>query len=200
MRQNALTRALLTLALAAGVVGWPAFGAKFEPQPGPAKGNHPPVRPGTRAPVTRPNQDHLQQWMEHHQNQPLPQQLRDLESEPGFHDLPPQVQQRYRDRLIQLNSMNPQQRDRMLERNEALERLSPPERQQYRSAVQEFASMPPDRRRLMARAVIDLRMMPPDQRMAILNSDRFRGQFSNSERATLANLLAVEPYYAGPPQ
>lgn len=159
------------------------------------------MRPGVRPPATRPNQDHLQQWMERHQNQPVPQQLRDLEAEPGFHDLPPQVQQRYRDRLIQLNGMNPQQRDRILERNEALERMTPPQRQQYRSAVQNFAAMSPDRRRLMARAVIDLRTMPPAQRQAILNSDRFRGQFSDSERYTLSSLLAAEPYVAmAPPQ
>ena len=32
------------------------------------------------------------------------------------------------------------------------------------------------------------------QRQAILNSDRFRGQFSDQERNTISNLLAVEPY------
>jgi hypothetical protein len=194
MRHNASIRAGLTLALALSVCGLPALAGGREPQPAPAKGNHTPARPGVRAPATRPNQDHLQQWMERHQSQPVPQQLHDLESEPGFHDLPPQVQQRYRDRLIQLNNMNPQQRDRILERNEALERMSPPERQQYRSAVQVFATMQPDRRRLMARAVIDLRTMPPYQRQAVINSDRFRGQFSDQERGTLSSLLAVEPF------
>ena len=34
----------------------------------------------------------------------------------------------------------------------------------------------------------------PSQRQAILNSDRFRGQFSDQERNTISNLLAVEPY------
>jgi hypothetical protein len=161
----------------------------------------PPVRPGTRAPATRTNQEHLQQWMEHHQGQPVQQQLHDLESEPGFHDLPSQVQQRYRDRLIQLNGMTPQQRDRLLERNEALERMSAPERQQYRAAVQSFAGMPRDRRQMVARAVIDLRTMSPEQRQAVISSDRFRSQFSDSERYTLGNLLAAEPYtaFAAPP-
>jgi hypothetical protein len=28
----------------------------------------------------------------------------------------------------------------------------------------------------------------------MLNSDRYRGQFSDQERSTLSNLLAVEPY------
>jgi hypothetical protein len=36
--------------------------------------------------------------------------------------------------------------------------------------------------------------MPPPQRQAILGSDRFRGQFTDQERNTISNLLAVEPY------
>ena len=36
--------------------------------------------------------------------------------------------------------------------------------------------------------------MPEPQRQAILNSDRLHGQFSDNERSTLNNLLAVEPY------
>jgi hypothetical protein len=36
--------------------------------------------------------------------------------------------------------------------------------------------------------------MPQPQRQEILNSDRFRGQFSDQERSTISDLLAVEPY------
>lgn len=132
--------------------------------------------------------------MERHQNLPVQEQLRQLQNEPGFNDLPAQTQQRYRDRLIQLNNMNPEQRDRMLQRNEVLERMSQPQRQQYRAAVQQFAAAPPDRRRLMARAVLDLRAMAPEQRQQVINSDRFRAEFSDGERSTLTNLLSVEPY------
>lgn len=158
--------------------------------PGPRAGVRPPTRPS-------PNQEHLQQWLERHQTLPLQEQLRQLQNEPGFSELPPQTQQRYRDRLIQLNNMNPGQRDRILQRNEALERMSVPERQQYRAAVQRFAAAPPDRRRMMARAVLDLRAMPPDQRQAVINSDRFRAEFSDGERSTLTSLLSVEPYVGG---
>ncbi|MDP9038703.1 MAG: DUF3106 domain-containing protein [Acidobacteriota bacterium] len=167
-----------------------------EPQPGAAKGaNHPPARAGAK-PATKatPPQEHLQQWMERHRELPLTEQQRALEHEPGFHELPSETQQHMRDRLAQLNTMTPQQRDRILERNEALERMSAPERQQYRSAVQSFATMSPDRRRLVARAVLDLRAMPPDQRQSVMTSDRFRGQFSDAERATLGSLLSAEPY------
>lgn len=167
-----------------------------------ARGARPGVRPGVRAPArpaANPNQEHLQQWLQRHQGLSVPEQLRQLQSEPGFNELPPEVQQRYRDRLIQLNTMAPEQRDRLLQRNEALERLSLPERQEYRVAVQRFAASPPDRRRLMAKAVVDLRAMPPDQRQIVLNSDRFRAEFSDPERATLNSLLSVEPYTGPPP-
>jgi hypothetical protein len=51
---------------------------------------------------------------------------------------------------------------------------------------------------MVARAFRDLREMPPSQRQAALNSDRFRGQFSEQERGTLYQLLDVEPLL--PPQ
>jgi hypothetical protein len=140
------------------------------------------------------NQEHLAQWMDRHSNLPLKEQQEALENEPGFKDLPAQTQQRMRDRLTQLNNMSPEQRRRILERTEAMEQLTPTQRQQVRGALQQFNGLPTDRRRLVARAFRDLREMPQPQRQEILNSDRFRGQFSDQERNTLSSLLAVEPY------
>jgi hypothetical protein len=131
--------------------------------------------------------------MDRHSNLSLPEQQRALENEPGFRDLPPPTQQRMRDRLTQLNNMSPEQRQRILDRTEAMERLTLPQRQQVRGAMQQLGGLPEDRR-LVARAFRDLREMPQPQRQAILDSDRFRGQFSDQERSTLSNLLAVEPY------
>ncbi|GAC1418055.1 MAG: hypothetical protein NVSMB62_09380 [Acidobacteriaceae bacterium] len=193
MKLGSLTRLYLGAALVAAVGVLPALAR--EPQPGAAAGkNHIAVRPGGRPPTKPANQEHLQQWMELHKNLSPQQQIHELDKEPGFRDLPSQTQQNYRDRLIQLNSMTPQQRDRILERNEILERMSTHDRQQYRSAVQNFATMAADRRRLMARAVLDLRAMPPEQRQSVIDSDRFRGQFTEAERSTLGTLLAGEPY------
>jgi len=142
----------------------------------------------------KPNQEHLAQWMDRHSNLPLAEQQKELEKEPGFRDLPPQTQQRMRDRLTQLNNMPPEQRRRILERTEVMEHLTPPQRQQVRNAMQQLGELPVDRRRLVARAFRDLREMPPPQRQAILSEDRFRSQFSDQERNTLSSLLAVEPY------
>ena len=142
----------------------------------------------------RQNQEHLAQWMERHRDLPLAKQHSALQNEPGFRQLPPQTQQRYLDRLTQLNNMPEEKRRRILERNEAMEHLTQAQRQQVGSALHQFSSLPVERRRLVGRAFRDLREMPDPQRQATLSSDRIRGQFSDQERSTLTNLLAVEPY------
>jgi hypothetical protein len=196
MKWHLSSRVCVPLSLALLLSAAPALARFRAPQPNPAlKPNRPPVRPAARPALKNPQrEEHLQQWMENHKSLPLHEQIHALENEPGFKLYPPQTQQRFRDELVRLNSMPPQQRDRTIARTEILEKMSPPQRQQYRNAVQSFATMPPDRRRLMARAVIDLREMPPPQRDSVIESDRFRGQFSDGERSTLKDLLSVEPY------
>ncbi|MEO8736539.1 MAG: DUF3106 domain-containing protein [Edaphobacter sp.] len=136
--------------------------------------------------------------MSRHNNLPLVQQQRALENEPGFRQLPAQTQQHLRNRLTQLNNMSPEQRRRLIERNEAIERLTPPQRQQFRGAMQQLGGLPEDRRRAVAHAFRDLRAIPPEQRQSVLNSESFREQFSDQERGTLSDLIAVEPYLPAP--
>jgi len=146
--------------------------------------------------IARPaqNQEHMQQWMDHHSNLSLPEQQRALQNNPGFRELPRQLQQYELNELARLYNMDPQQRSRMLDRNEALERLSLPQRQQYRDSVQQLNAVPLPRRRVIVRAILDLREMPPDQRQQAINSPAFRAQFSDPERSMLSTILTVEPY------
>jgi len=139
------------------------------------------------------NREHLAQWMQQHSNMSLADQQRALEKEPGFRGLPPQTQQRMRNRLVQLNNMPPERRRSLLARIEDMERLSPPQRQQVRSAMHQLGQLPPDRRRMVARAFRNLRDMPPSQQQALLHSENFRGRFSPEEQSTLSNLLSVGP-------
>ncbi|MGH9597636.1 MAG: DUF3106 domain-containing protein [Edaphobacter sp.] len=189
--------AVLLSATTAMVSAQPAFMRRA----GQARGGRPAMNgqrqgpgPGMRPNGGRGKQEHLAQWMDRHSNLSLADQQRALENEPGFRDLPPPTQQAMRNRLTQLNNMTPAQRQRTLERTEEMEHLSPPQRQQVRGALEQYRALPEDRRRMVARAFHDLREMPESQRQAILNSDRFRGQFSDQERGTLSNLLTVEPY------
>jgi Protein of unknown function (DUF3106) len=184
--------ALLLSAATATVVAQPA--SMRRAQTGRPAMNAPRPGPGVKQGGPKGNQEHLPQWMERHSNLSPVEQQRALENEPGFRDLPPQTQQRMRERLTQLNNMTPEQRRRTLEHTEAMERLTPSQREQFRGTMQQYSGLPEDRRRLVARAFRDLREMPPPQRQAILNSDHFHREFSDQERNTLSGLLAVEPY------
>ncbi len=137
--------------------------------------------------------EHLQQWMQHHNNLTTQDQQRALQREPGFNQLPQPTQQRMLDRLQRLNSMPPEQRNRTLQRSEQMERLSPVQRSQVRSAMGDLGALPEDRRRAVARSFRDLRSLPPEQRNQILQSPAFHQQFSDQERGTLNNLLTVSP-------
>jgi hypothetical protein len=154
-----------------------------------------PVRPQPRMiqPPARP-EEHLQRWMESHSGMSLAQQQHALQSEPGFRELPPQIQQNRLNTLARLYNMNPRQRTRILDRAEALERLAPPQRQQWRDAVQRLNMLPPPRKHVMAGAIIELRELPPEQRDAVLASPAYQSQFSPYERQTLRTLLMAEPY------
>lgn len=141
----------------------------------------------------RPRGEHLDQWMQQHQNMSPQQQQKALQREPGFNQLPQQTQQRMTERLNRLNNMSPQQREKVIQRGEAMERLSPQQRTQVRGAMGQLGSLPDDRRRAVARSFRELRSMPPEQQNQMLNSPQYRQQFSDQERGTLGNLLSVAP-------
>jgi hypothetical protein len=144
-----------------------------------------------------PRGEHLAQWMSQHSNLSPGQQQRALEREPGFQQLPQQTQQRYRDRLAQLDAMPPQERQRLLAHTETMEHLSLDQRAQVRGAMQQLGSLPLDQRRAVARSFRELRNLPPEQRAAAANSPQY-GWMNGPQRATLNNLLHVEPLLPAP--
>lgn len=164
-------------------------------QTSPSRGPTAPQRPVIGPENTH---EHLAEWMNRHSSLPVPEQQRALEHEPGFRDLTPQMQQRMRDRLTQLNRMTPVQRERVLARTEAMEHLAPEQREHVRGVMTELSSLPPDRRHAVAHAFRELRNLPPDQRYAALNSERIRSSFTPQERSTLSNLVTIEPLLPPP--
>ncbi len=150
-------------------------GAQVGPRPGPPRGAH------------------LGQWMQQHGTLSAADQQRALRNEPGFNQLPAQTQQRMMDRLNRLNNMPEPQREHVIARGEELEKMSPQQRGDVRNAMGQLSSLPQDRRRAVAKSFRDLRGMPVADRNALLNSPQYREQFSDEERGTLGNLLAVSP-------
>lgn len=151
---------------------------------------NPNIGPGTGTPVRGA---HLGQWMQQHSNLTPQQQQRALQDEPGFRSLPPGTQATVMNRLNRLNSMPEQQRNLTIRNGEAMERMTPQQRGEVRNAMGQLGALPIDRRQAVARSFRDLRNLPPEQRNAILNSPQYRQQFSDEERGTLGNMLAVSP-------
>lgn len=127
-------------------------------------------------------QGHVGDWLRRYKDLPPDEQERALRNDPAFQRLPPARQQMLRERLQHFSNLPPQQQLRMLNRMETWEHLTPEQKQQARQVFGQMRQLPPDRRRMVHTAIDDLRAMPPDQREQVINSERFKGMFSDQER------------------
>jgi hypothetical protein len=144
---------------------------------------------------------HAGDWLRRYKDLPPAEQERALQNDPAFHRLSPERQQLLRQRLQHFSSLPPQQQLRMLNRMETWEHLTPEQKQQARQIFGQMQQLRADRRRMVMTAVRDLRAMPPDQRERIINSDRFKGMFSDQERDLMrgATRLPLAPAEGGEP-
>ncbi len=162
-------------------------------EPGPRPGYTRPGYSNYPAPVYAPP-GHLGAWLNEHRGVPIQQQEQMLRRDPSFSRLPKSDQQRLIQQLHRVDQMPEGQRERRLARAEALERLSPQQRAQVNLAARRWATMPAGRQTMMRQAFQDLRGVPPDQRDTVLNSERYKENFSPEERGILSDVLRVEPY------
>ena len=186
------------------------------PQPHPAQAYHPPAQQRHPAPAyqpPRPGQPqarplpggHAGDWLRRYKDMPPAEQEHALQNDPGFRRLPPSQQQQLRQRLQHFSGLPPQQQLRMLNRMETWEHLTPGQKQQARQIFGQIKQLPPDRQRAVGTAIHDLRPMTPEQRERIINSERFKGMFSDHERemmrgATRLPLAPAEGAEVGPPE
>jgi Protein of unknown function (DUF3106) len=169
------------------------------PQPRSAPVNNAPARgqevarpPQTSASQGRevprpPNaaQRHGGDWLRKNRDLSPADQQKALQSDPQFRKLPTQQQQRLVNRLNNFNSLPPEEQQRRLNRIETWEHLTPQQKSQARQLASQWQQVPQQRRQMMKTAIGDLRAMPPDQRERVLESDRFKGMFSDQERNML---------------
>ena len=167
---------------------------------------HPPQanRPqqGRAQPPARPR-GHAGDWLRRYKDMPPAEQERELQNDPAFRRLSPEKQQQLRQRLQHFSSLPPQQQLRVLNRMETWEHLTPEQKQQARQIFGQIRELPPPRQRAVNTAIHDLRAMPPEQRERVINSERFKGMFSDQERdmmreATRLPLAPAEGGEAGP--
>ena len=137
---------------------------------------HPPAQPPRAA------QGHAGDWLRRYKDMSPQEQERALQNDPAFRRLPPARQQQLRQRLQHFSNLPPQQQLQVLNRMETWEHLTREQKQQARQIFSQMQQLPPDRRRMVHKAIDDMRAMPADQREKIINSDRFKGMFSDQER------------------
>lgn len=199
-------------------VAQPPARAGQPPAAGPQRNENPAALSGQGREVPRPPQAGVQgrevprpptaaqrhggDWLKSHQSLPLADQEKALQSDPQFRKLPAQQQQQLVNRLQKFNSLPPQEQQRRLNRIETWEHLTPQQKGQARQLAQQWKQLSPDRQRMMKTAIGDLRAMPPEQRDSVLESDRFKGMFSEQERSMLRETtkLPLAPAVPRPPQ
>jgi hypothetical protein len=144
--------------------------------------------------------NHAGQWLRRYKDLPPDQQQKALESDSQFRSLPLARQQILRERLQRFSSLPKPQQDRILQRMETWEHLTPAQKQQARQLYSQLKDLPPERRKKVRTAIRDLSVMPSGQRQQIIESDRFKSEFSPQERDLLsgASQLPLAPAENGP--
>ena len=104
--------------------------------------------------------------------------------------------------LRKYKDVPPQQQQRVLNRMETWEHLTPEQKQRARQIAGRFQSLPPARRAMLHNAINELREVPPGQREQMIDSDRFKSQFTPEELGILHNVdqLPLAPAEAGAPE
>jgi len=182
-RNKALFGVVAGLILA---IGAPAGVAQKPNRPAPNRPEQ--NRQGQNRPA---QQHHAGDWLRRYKDVP-PQ-------DPQFRKLPPERQNRLRDRLQRFSTLPPQQQSRILQRMETWEHLTPSQKQEARGLFQQMRSLPPDRRQMMESAIRNLRGMPPGQRQQVLESPDFKSRFSPQEQDMLNGISRLPLAPATPP-
>lgn len=113
--------------------------------------------------------------------------------EKALANLPPERRQQIEQKLERYRSMSPEQRQRALARLERFHAL-PPERQEaVRRSLRTLQQLPTDRKTAVRQEMNTLRQLPPQERESHMNSDEFRGRYSESEQQMMHDLAEVLP-------
>jgi len=166
---------------------------------------HPPAQGNSQKPSknsgNNPKPTHkMGDWLNEHKDLPPEQQEKLLENDPNFKKLPPERQAELRERLRKFNNLSPEQQQRVRQRMQFMASLTSDQRQQVRDANQQLQGLPQDRQVMVHKALRHLRQMDPQQREQEMNSERFKGIFSDKERGILGKLAAINPEGEGNPQ
>lgn len=107
--------------------------------------------------------------------------------------LPPERQQRIRERLERFNALPERERNRLRARYDAFAKLPPEKQQLLRNDIQELGRLPGERRPVVAREFNRLRRMSEAEREARIESEDFQKTFNPAEQKILTGLAENVP-------
>jgi len=149
--------------------------------------------PSKHASGQRHNQEpHAGSWLRKLQKVPPAEQERALDNDPDFKALPADRQERLRQRLRDFNNLPAEKRQRILKRMEVFDHLSPEQQQKARNLFGRLREMPEGRRRVIKQTASNLRQFDPAERERVLNSEPYRGSFSDEERSLIRELAELD--------
>src|SRR3954465_14838358 len=157
----------------------------------------PPAGDNSKPPSSKHGQRHNQEphagsWLRKLQKVPPAEQERALDNDPDFKALPADRQERLRQRLRDFNNLPAEKRQRILKRMEVFDHLSPEQQQKARNLFGRLREMPEGRRRVIKSTARNLRQFDPAERERVLNSEPYRGSFSDEERSLIRELAELD--------
>ena len=111
-----------------------------------------------------------------------------------FQSLPPQAQQRFRQRLEQFRNRPPEEQQRVLDRLQRFSELPPEEQDLLRQRAQRFAEMNPQQRQQARRLFAAWRELPPERRQLLMERlRRLQESPAEARRGILEDPKFLEP-------
>jgi len=166
---------VMLLALGASALLGAAQNQPQKPQPKPPRVQ---VQVGGQN-VRRP---HLGDWLRLNRGKSFDQQKKSLESDPDYQKLPPERQEKLKQRLQNFNNLPPDQQERILQRLDKFRHLSPQQRAQARALWDRMRLLPDERRTAVRQQIHTLSGQNADQRQKTMASEQYARQFSPEER------------------
>jgi len=161
--------------------------------PPPAGGNSKPSSSSKHGLGQHHNQEqHAGSWLRKLQKVPPAEQERTLNNDPDFKALPADRQEKLRQRLRDFNNLPSEKRQRILKRMEVFDHLTPEQQQKARDLFGRLREMPDDRRRVIKRTANNLRQFDAAERERVLNSEPYRGSFTDEERSLIRELAELD--------
>src|SRR5688572_20612037 len=108
-----------------------------------------------------------------------------------FSKLPPERRSLLEERLGKYSKMPSEAKERLRDEYNSFQQLPADKQEEVRKFYKQFSELPEDRRPALRKELVRLRNMPAERRTKRMASDRFRTEYSESERTLLTSLVDI---------